>query len=243
MSFDPNAPAPAETAPPAKASQNILEFGTYHDAMTHPPIAEIRRYWDALRAGRLMPLRSEVDPRDMSSFLECCFILDRQNAGDTRFRVAGMALNELMGMELRGMHVRSVIEPAGRAAFSATLEKMFGTPEVQDYQLSSAPPHAPAMRGRLLVLPLKGDTGEVDRAMGCFVTEGIVGIPPRRFSVDHVEQTCLKTGARIYQETKIPANAGFAEAATPFATKPALNTPQERVTDTPTGVPYLRVVK
>lgn len=242
MSYDPNSPFPAEASRPSELPKNILEFGTYLDAMTHPPIAEIRRYWDSLRAGRLMPLRAEVDPRDMSSFLESCFILDRQNTGDTRFRVAGMALNELMGMELRGMHMRCVIEPSGRATFSATLEAMFATPEIQDYQLSSTPPNAPAMTGRLLVLPLKGDKGEVDRAMGCFVTEGIVGMPPRRFHVDQVERTCLKTGARIYQEPKISANAGFAEAATPFGAKPVLST-AARVADTPTGVPYLRVVK
>lgn len=240
MSTEPPCPSSNDRGPHSKTSRNVLEFGTYLDAMTHPPIAEIRRYWDELRAGRMMPLRSEVDPRDMSSFLEACFILDRQNAGDVRFRVAGMALNDLMGMELRGMHMRSIIEPEARAAFSTTLELMFETPEIQEYELSSTPPHAPAMTGRLLVLPLKGDKGDVTRAMGCLVTSGIVGIPPRRFTVDTVARTSLLTGLRVNQEPQ-PALAGFAESATPFDPNPFRATPN--TTDTPTGVPYLRVVK
>jgi len=241
MSFDPNSPPPADRDQTRTTPRNILEFGPYQTAMTHPPLAEIRRYWDDLRAGRLMPLRSEVDPRDMSSFLECCFILDRKTAGDVRFRVAGMALNDIMGMELRGMHLRSMIEPSARAQFSASLEKMFDTPEIQDYQLRSAPAHAPALTARLLILPLRDDKGEVTRAMGCLVTSGIVGIPPRRFTVTC---TSLLTGARNNHEPranhgrKAPAIAGFAESAAPFEPNPFPNKP-----DTPTGVPYLRVVK
>lgn len=238
MSFDPSAPHPTNRDQSDKTTRNVLEFGPYLAAMTHPPIAEIRRYWDALRAGRMMPLRSEVDPRDMSSFLECCFILDRKNAGDVRFRVAGMALNDLMGMELRSMHLRSIIEPAARAQFSATLEKMFETPEIQEYQLSSIPSHAPAMAARLLVLPLKCDKGDVNRAMGCLVTTGIVGLPPRRFTVDQVARTSLVTGARIDDEPQDPVVAGFFEDPTPFDPHPF-----KPARDTPTGVPYLRVVK
>jgi len=247
MSFDPNSPIPANRDKTRAIPGNILEFGPYQTAMTHPPIAEIKRYWDDLRAGRLMPLRAEVDPRDMSSFLECCFILDRKTAGDVRFRVAGMALNDLLGMELRGMHLRSIIEPGARAQFSASLEKMFETPEIQDYQLRSAPAHAPALTARLLVLPLRDNTGDVTRAMGCLVTSGIVGIPPRRFTVDQVACTSLLTGTVMNHEPKAPAVAGFAESATPFEPSPfPQKTGSKRTdmpTDMPTGVPYLRVVK
>lgn len=247
MSFDPTSPTPSDKenirGKTRVMPRNILEFGPYQTAMTHPPLAEIRRYWDELRAGRLMPLRAEVDPRDMSSFLECCFILDRKTAGDVRFRVAGMALNDLMGMELRGMHLRSVIEPNARAQFSASLEKMFDTPEIQEYQLRSAPSHAPALTARLLILPLRDDKGDVTRAMGCLVTQGIVGIPPRRFTVDQVACTSLLTGARVNHEPKAPALAGFAESATPFEPGPFPKKTGPKKTDTPTGVPYLRVVK
>ncbi len=255
MSFDPKPPTPTHPDRPRAIPHNILELGPYQTAMTHPPLAEIRRYWDELRAGRLMPLRAEVDPRDMSSFLECCFILDRKTAGDVRFRVAGMALNDLMGMELRGMHLRSVIEPNARAQFSASLETMFDTPEIQEYQLRSAPSHAPALTARLLILPLRDDKGDVTRAMGCLATQGIVGIPPRRFTVDQVACTSLLTGARVNHEPsvnheprgdhapKAPALAGFAERAAPFEPGPFPKKTGPTGTDTPTGVPYLRIVK
>jgi len=191
----------------------------------------------------MMPLRSEVDPRDMPSILECCFILDQRNVGDIRFRLAGMALNDLMGMELRGMHMRSLIEPPERATFSATLEKMFETPEIQEFELRSIAPNAPPLSGRMLVLPLKGPKGHIDRAMGCLVTTGIVGIAPRRLSVDRVIRTSLQTGAQVRQEEGQPCASG--RAATGFAEEAALFdfTPSQKKNGTPTGVPYLRIVK
>lgn len=247
MFFDSVPPYPSHRAQTGVTPENILEFGAHLAAMTHPPLAEIRQYWDSLRAGRMMPLRSEVEPREMSSFLDCCFILDQRAAGDIRFRLAGMRLNDLMGMELRGMHIRSMIEPEGRAKFSATLEKMFATPEIQEFDLTSRAPNTTTVTGKLLVLPLKGNKGHVDRAMGCMVTTGIIGIPPRRFAVERVLRTSLMTGARVSQEERGPvaaeiatgAPAGFAEERAPFAFTPA----SERRDDTPTGVPYLRVVK
>lgn len=224
--------------------KNVISFGTYHTAMTQPILGQMRAYWDELRAGRLMPLRSEIDPREMSPFLEVCFVLERQEPGDIRFRLAGMSVNELMGMEVRGMQLRSLIAPEGRAQFSKQIDTIFTEPEIQEFKLTSEQSNAPALTARMLILPLKSQDGEADRAIGCITTEGVVGIPPRRFRVAELQRTSLVTGlsqsSAIFTPRPVEmATAGFAEAAAPFAQGPQ----QSEDTPKPAGVPYLRVVK
>ncbi|MEL7232516.1 MAG: PAS domain-containing protein [Pseudomonadota bacterium] len=202
--------------------------------MTHPAQSHIRSHWEDMCAGRKMPLRSEIDPREMSPYLSHSFILHQSQTGDVRFRVAGMAVNELMGMELRAMPLRSLIVPEERAIFSSTLQRVFEEPEIQEYRLVSDRHGKPRLMGHMLILPLKGDFPNSDRAMGCLTTEGPVGVAPRRFSVENVLRTSLKTG--LMSRTKDGQQAerqleavGFAEAQAPFARE--------------TKVPYLRVVK
>lgn len=211
--------------------ENVIPFGTYHTAMTQPILAQIRTYWEDLRAGRLMPLRSEVDPRDMSSFLEQCFVLERPADGDPRFRLAGMAINDVMGMEVRGMPVQCLIMPGGRRRFSAKIGGVFETPEIQEYKLVSDPAYATTLTGNLLVLPLKGDNGRVDRAIGCLSFDGAIGLPPRRFRMVELKRTSLVTGLTEIDgaaDTDMPV-MGFAEEQAPFVSEGE--------------TPYLRVVK
>ena len=226
-------------------SENVVSFGTYHMAATQPILAQIRSYWEELRAGRLMPLRSEIDPREMSPFLEVCFVLERQEPGDIRFRLAGMGVNDLMGMEVRGMQLRSLIAPEGRAHFSKQIDSLFTEPEIQEYKLISRPGNAPELKASMLILPLKSQDGEADRAIGCITTEGVIGIPPRRFHVAELQRTSLVTGLSQSNAVMTPqpatlAPAGFAEAAAPFQ---QLVSGDPQVEPKPTSAPYLRVVK
>ena len=228
--------------------RNIVSFGKYHSQMTQPVLSQIRSYWEELRAGRLMPLRSEVDPREMSPFLESCFVLERVPSGDVRFRLAGMGIGDLMGMEVRGMPLRALISPADRPLFSAKLANVFETPEIQEYKLQSDQPNSPDLSAVLLILPLKGDDGVVSRAIGCLTTSGSIGVAPRRFRVKDLQRTSLLTGltegnafvmpdrpvdprphATAHAEpamqspTKAPAKApvnGFAETGKPFKHRP-----------------------
>jgi len=179
-----------------------------------------------------MPLRSEIDPREMSPYLEYCFVLQHRGPADTRFRLAGMGLNDLMGMELRGMPLRSLIEREDRAIFSAQLQQTFEEPEIQEYRLVSEAPNKSRLTANMLILPLRSDEANSDRAIGCLVFEGVAGLAPRRFRLDGVSRTSLRTGERCGlpdQEQATLQPAGFAEDQEAFSTE--------------TDVPYLRVVK
>ncbi len=211
--------------------ENVIPFGTYHTAMTQPILAEIRTYWEELRGGRLMPLRSEIDPREMSSFLEVCFVLERTMDTQIRFRLAGLEISDIMGMEVRGMTLRSLISPDARDQFDAQIDAVFETPEIQEYKLVAQERDAPELVGNMLILPLKSETGETDRAIGCLSTQGIVGTPPRRFRVTELQRTSLLTGLSETDRHIQPApeTASFAEAQAPYQAQ--------------APHPYLRVVK
>lgn len=154
--------------------------------MKHPAIAQVEAYWDALRGDRQVPLRAEIDPRGIDQALENAFILERIAPKVARFRLAGMHLNELMGMETRGMPMTALFEPAGRGTVTTLLEHVFEQPAKVRLRLGTVPGtwgHAgPA--GEMLLMPLRSDLGDISRALGCLVTDGMpIGRAPHRFTV------------------------------------------------------------
>jgi hypothetical protein len=58
-------------------------------------------YWNELRAGRIAPRRLEVEPSCIAGILSETFMLERINATDYQYRLAGTRLCELFGSELR----------------------------------------------------------------------------------------------------------------------------------------------
>lgn len=160
-------------------------------------VAQMRAYWEGLRRGRDVPSRSEIDPRGLEAALEYAFILERVAPGMGRFRLAGMHLNDLMGMEVRGMPLTAMFTPEGRKRVADATEAVFSGPAVAELVLTAeAGIGKPPMTARLILLPMKSDMGDVTRILGCLVAEGQgIGRTPRRFIVDaaHVEQIVVGT--------------------------------------------------
>ena len=96
-------------------SGEVVSLNNYRQASFYNPIAEVEAYWEALRGSRLMPTRAEIDPRGIEQALEYAFIVERIAPGIARLRIAGSHLNELMGMEVRGMPLTAFI-----ASYSST---------------------------------------------------------------------------------------------------------------------------
>lgn len=218
-------------------SAEIVSLSQHQAKRDISALSEMRGYWEGLRSGRLLPLRSEIDPREISGALEFGFILERLQPGAIRFRLAVMHLCDLMGMEVRGMPLRSFISPTSRARFSAMLERVFTQPEIHEYSMISEDTNGTNLRARMLILPLKSDDGTVDRAIGCLTTEGVVGLAPRRFRILETRVTSLINGEQTREFTEddtlpAPLVAGFAEPQEGFETEPQ---PRLRlvVTDTP----------
>ncbi|MGH6888247.1 MAG: PAS domain-containing protein [Rhizomicrobium sp.] len=59
-------------------------------------------YWSRLRAGRDAPDQADIDPRALKRILPNIFILDSHNCARPDYRLAGTALCDRFGRELRG---------------------------------------------------------------------------------------------------------------------------------------------
>lgn len=181
---------------------------------------QLRAYWEGLRRGRDVPARAEVDPRGLDGALEFAFILERVAPGMGRFRLCGMHLNDLMGMEVRGMPLTALFAPEARKRIADATEAVFQGPAVAEIMLTAeAGIGKPPMTARLLLLPMKSDMGDITRILGCLVAEGqSIGRTPRRFLVDAVRVEPVVAGAPTPAPTPEPVRPealGFAEGQMP----------------------------
>ncbi|MBT9383789.1 PAS domain-containing protein [Pseudooceanicola sp. CBS1P-1] len=155
-------------------------------------ISEVEAYWEAIRAGRLVPRRSDIDPRGIERALEYAFILERVAPGIARMRIAGSHLSDLMGMEVRGMPLSAFMTATSRNLLGEILEEVFDSPAKAVVELESeraiGKPHIEA---RMIMLPMKSDLGDITRMLGCFVTTGEIGRTPRRFEITDSHVTPL----------------------------------------------------
>lgn len=227
---------------PPKNAQTGFPMSNKQRKTGFAAIAQVEAYWEALRAGRLLPKRSDIDPRGIDQALENAFIIERIKVGVARFRVAGSHLSDLMGMEIRGMPITSLFAPNHRRPVADLLEEVFQTPascRLSLYATGASPRQT--LDAQLILLPLKSDLGDVSRALGCLVAQGDIGVAPRRFDIAEQHLNSLMPGqnATTWSNETAPAPVETME------TQSDLSEPQTRYIGK-TGKPippYLRLVK
>jgi len=205
---------------------NVISLNPVRSQIQFPAIGRVESYWEGLRDTRMMPTRAEVDPRGIADVLEYAFILEKLAPGLARIRLAGMHLNELMGMEVRGMPITALFLPEARRELQRVTEEVMRGPAAVRLSLGSDVGYTrPPIEGRMILLPLRDEEGQVARLLGALQTRGEIGRGPRRFSIRDIETKAL-TGEEPMPMPAAPAPAragfglpGFAERARPFAPK------------------------
>lgn len=223
-----------------KTQQNVLAMSDYQPHNGYAPLSLVEAYWDALRVGREMPKRAEIDPRGIESALPYAFILERVAPGVARMRIAGSHLHDVMGMEARGMPLTAFFEPDARTQVAGLLEEVFQTPGTAEVMMhSTASLGQPALDARMILLPLKSDLGDVSRILGCMVALGELGEVPRRFDLRSINMRRLATAPDRKRPTEQEtAQHGFAEAKKAFtrAAEPVNSHGEKK------RPPYLRLI-
>lgn len=199
----------------ADGAGKLLRLADYEPVQIDRILGGLRGYWEGLRQGRAIPSRGDVEPRGIRRALDYAFILERIAPGAARFRLAGRHLIDLMGMEVRGMPLCAFLNTSSRGRLSDVLESVFRGPQIAEMVLESPASYGrPAMSGRMLLMPLRSDLGDVTRALGCLVCEGVVGESPRRFDLISDQEFPVIPGAKVLEPS--PSRAGFAEPAAPW---------------------------
>ncbi|PRY95127.1 PAS domain-containing protein [Hasllibacter halocynthiae] len=172
------------------------------------PCDEVLAYWEGLRRGRMMPLRSEIDPRGLLGALDQTFILERITGSLARIRLGGLHLVEAMGMEVRGLPFTALFAPEERRALGGAVDAVFAGPERLDLDVLRDG-FGPA---RMILAPLRSDLGDATRAIGCLVAPGGAADAPTRLRLRGVARTDLFTGERRHDLgasfAEIPPEAG-----------------------------------
>lgn len=201
----------------------VVALSEYRKLQDRPEISLVRSYWERLRGTRPAPARSEIDPRGIGSALGQAFILDQIAPGHAKFRIAGMHLCDLMGMEVRGMPLATLFHVTSREPLSALVGEVFRGEFTLCARLRAD--HGlgrPALDAQMLLLPLTDRQGAVAHALGCLASSGSIGYPPRRFTLAEVyRRRVLGDKARL-APTEAPeaAVAGFAEPRSAYRPRP-----------------------
>ena len=204
---------------------NSIELASYRlsrnsNEMIHSEIRALYNYWERLRAGRPCPYRAEVDPRDMDGDARHLFVLEDLGQGNLRFRLAGTALIDAFGYELRGMSARSVMEGQARESFVALINETLAEPGV-GYARLFAPDGETVWE--VVLLPLRGNFGQIDRLIGCLHPVSgrtpEAGDVPLRFTIDAMSIRPVNAGPDTVQGDAMPL-AGFGEGQAGFEGAP-----------------------
>ncbi|MCV2881103.1 PAS domain-containing protein [Actibacterium sp. XHP0104] len=163
---------------------DVVQLTRFRGNSKHRLLNEVEAYWDGLRQGRPLPDRQQLDPRGLARALPCCFVLERVAPQVMRFRLAGQHLNELAGMEMRGMPFSALFLPEARAQIAPGLERLCDGPQALTLSLRGDGGFGrPGLDGEMVLLPMRGEDGAVNRVLGCLTTEGRIGRQPRRFEI------------------------------------------------------------
>ena len=197
-----------------RTTGGVIPWPRRREARRFGALDDVRRYWDALRGERLVPRRSEIDPRGIEGALDAAFILERIAPGIARFRLAGSTLVDLMGAEVRGMPLGVLFTHESRRDLGEAIEGVFSGPETARLSLTGERGLArPMLAAEMILLPLKSDLGDVTRALGCLSLEGSVGRAPRRLVLRDVERTDLLDARLTPPPARAPAPAPRPEDA------------------------------
>ena len=158
--------------------------------------------WDAARDGGCIPFRHALDPRDFGALLDHIFIIEQRSVHDFRFRLCGQKICDQIGMELRGMPAVSLMATVNRQEMTALLEATLdGTDMIKLNVMGTAL----NMAGEMLLLPLRGPDGQINRILGT-LDAPLPICPPNRFEILALEAADLQsmsTHAALAEDFKL----------------------------------------
>ncbi len=125
-------------------------------------------YWRARKTDRLSPVRSAIDPSDITGVLPQVFILGRAAPGEHLFRLAGGLVGDLHGRDLRGVDFGSLWSPTDRPRLTAALEAARRLAEPLVLTAEARTDQDVTVRIEILLAPLRAQTQPLDRCLGLY---------------------------------------------------------------------------
>ena len=173
-------------------------------------IHTLRSHWESLRINGELPLRADINPRQIPDVLDSLFIFERLNSQDVRVRIAGLTLCEMMGMEVRGQSPMSFFDESTRRRFASVVADVLDRPTIARLGLDTIDKMGNKARAEMILLPLRSDFGDVSRVIGCVTGPADGFTAPLRFHVRNIDMDALNSTDQNTQ------SFGFAEQGAGF---------------------------
>ncbi|PKQ09237.1 MAG: PAS domain-containing protein [Alphaproteobacteria bacterium HGW-Alphaproteobacteria-12] len=138
-------------------------------SMKHKTNQALFDYWNAIRAGRPAPRRSEIEPGNIRRILPYVFILERKDRGDYRFRLAGTGLCSVYGMEFRGHNMLSMWQDDCVENLKQALEDVTREATISVVEYTATTNDRREATFEMILLPLAHEDGSVSRVLGAAV--------------------------------------------------------------------------
>ncbi len=158
-----------------------------HDAIIRNKSAkDVLQYWAELCEDGTAPLKSAIDPMALRLHLPHLLIVHREAAGDVAFRLAGTAICDLFGMEMRGHTFATLWETPTRETAVNLCREVIDTERPAHMEVVAEALNQ-SCAYEMLLLPIRPDIGPSDRAFGTLVPVGktlpLSALPARRLSL------------------------------------------------------------
>jgi hypothetical protein len=123
-------------------------------------------YWSRLRKGRDVPDQTDIDPRAIKRLLSYTFILDCENPARPVYRLAGTALCERFGFELKGTSFLAHWESQSGMSLSSLLRQALKTNQCVCLSSVAATADNGMVELETILTPVSFNGGESTRFFG-----------------------------------------------------------------------------
>lgn len=150
---------------------------------TYSTFARVCSYWASLRQDGSVPRRARIDPQALADALPDVFLAEIVAPHVARLRLCGHRIEDLMGMDMRGMPLSVLCQGDAREALAEALEQVaLGARVILSLQAEDGF-GLPPMQARLALMPLADEAGRITRILGVIERDGEAGRAPRRFAL------------------------------------------------------------
>lgn len=161
---------------------DMTRFNRPETQTDYPLIAQVCAHWASLRSRTALPARAALDPAELADALPHVFLAEFVTPRVARIRLCGHQIEDVLGMDLRGMPLTALFGPdaredimsaleivghGARATLALQAERGFGQPE---------------MSAQLALMPLCDANGRITHVLGVLERQGRIGRRPRRFA-------------------------------------------------------------
>ena len=152
-------------------------------ATTSPDVIEtVCTYWAGLPRCGAAPARAALDATALAPVLAQMFIAELVTPRVARLRVVGHRIDDLMGMDLRGMPLTALMTAAARPTVADAVAQVGRGARAFLTLEGEGGFGQPNLRARLALLPLADGAGRLSHALGVMQLDGAPGRRPRRLA-------------------------------------------------------------